>query len=393
AAPSGGTALGWSTDGTHVWRPTGNVGIGTATPTDKLHVDNGGIALGTGGLTGAKDRYIHMAADDAGLVLSAATVYANGGTLTLRGKDSTYNGGGFEFYTGGTERMRALLNGNIGIGVNNPQYKLQVIGSTVTGIVGTGADTTQYGLMTLNGDGTTYLGSATSKGWTMYARANGHTTTSIQNDFGISFWDGAAWKEYFYIDAPTGYVGIGTSAPGAALSVKGDVIASQNLTAAAAPTVGTGVVLGDSGAVLIKRSGTGSNQHIAFYNNSAATPTLVGQVTTSGSATTYATSSDRRLKENIEDTSRGLEQLKKIEVKDFDFIATPDERIQGFIAQDLYKVYPEAVTKGDDGEKVTEQWGVDYGRLTPLLVKAIQEQQAQINELKAEIEVLKAAHP
>ena len=101
----------------------------------------------------------------------------------------------------------------------------------------------------------------------------------------------------------------------------------------------------------------------------------------------------------------------KIPVEDFNFIADPKkDRVQGFIAQDLYKIYPEAVTVGGDDPK-TKPWAVDYGRLTPLTIKAIQQltslfdidhdmiaklkadndkEVAEIKALRADIEKLKA---
>ena len=65
-------------------------------------------------------------------------------------------------------------------------------------------------------------------------------------------------------------------------------------------------------------------------------------------------------------------------------------RIQGFIAQDLYKVYPEAVTVGGDDAKKSP-WSVDYGRLSPLLVKAVQELKSLFDGDHDEIAKLKTA--
>ena len=53
----------------------------------------------------------------------------------------------------------------------------------------------------------------------------------------------------------------------------------------------------------------------------------------------------------------------------------------GFLAQDLAKVVPQAVHGNEDG-----LYGVDYGRLTSILVSAIQEQTLEIEALKAKIE-------
>ena len=56
----------------------------------------------------------------------------------------------------------------------------------------------------------------------------------------------------------------------------------------------------------------------------------------------------------------------------------------GFIAQELYKLFPEAVHKPKNEER--ELWGIDYAKLTVILTKAIQEQQVQIEELRKTIQ-------
>ena len=82
----------------------------------------------------------------------------------------------------------------------------------------------------------------------------------------------------------------------------------------------------------------------------------------------------------------GLSDLMKIEVKDYNFIGTPAaNRTTGFLAQDLFTIFPDAVKEGDHGTTVTNKWAVDYGRLTPLLVQAIQDQQKEIDALKAQL--------
>lgn len=102
----------------------------------------------------------------------------------------------------------------------------------------------------------------------------------------------------------------------------------------------------------------------------------------------YANASDRRLKEGIVDTRYSLDQLMKIQVRDFIFKNDPAKQLQtGFIAQELYEVYPDAVCKpaSEDGT-----WGVDYGRLSPIIVKSIQDQQKEIEALEQENAELKA---
>lgn len=103
-------------------------------------------------------------------------------------------------------------------------------------------------------------------------------------------------------------------------------------------------------------------------------------------AVLYTTTSDRRLKENIKSTHYTIENLMKLGVVDYNYKSDATKTsMTGFIAQDLYEVFPDAVSKGGDNPK-TNPWTVDYGKLTPLLVKAIQDQQKEIAALKGQLQ-------
>ncbi len=112
------------------------------------------------------------------------------------------------------------------------------------------------------------------------------------------------------------------------------------------------------------------------------------KINATGDGVVYNTTSDKRLKENITNTHYSLSDLMKISVKDYNFKSDETKTVQtGFLAQDLYEVYPEAVSVG--GENAEENpWGVDYGKVTPLLVKAIQDQQKIIEQLENRIKTL-----
>ena len=127
--------------------------------------------------------------------------------------------------------------------------------------------------------------------------------------------------------------------------------------------------------------------------NGASSETKVGIGTTTPQATlhvigttlaaAWSTSSDRRLKNNIVNTHFGITDLMKIQVRDYTYKADAAKTsTTGFIAQELYEIFPNAVTKP---AKAEDMWSVDYGKVTPLLVKAIQEQQAEIEALKAKL--------
>ena len=107
--------------------------------------------------------------------------------------------------------------------------------------------------------------------------------------------------------------------------------------------------------------------------------TVVGNISVTSSATTYNTSSDYRLKEDLQDFA-GLDMVSKIPVYDFKW-KVDDSRSYGVLAHELEEVLPQAV----DGEKdAKEMQSVDYSKIVPVLVKAIQELKAEVDLLKQE---------
>jgi hypothetical protein len=104
----------------------------------------------------------------------------------------------------------------------------------------------------------------------------------------------------------------------------------------------------------------------------------VGSIFTDGSSTSYNTSSDYRLKQDLKDYN-GIDLISKIKTYDYEW-KSDNTRSFGVLAHELQEIIPYAVTGEKDAK---EMQSVDYSKLVPVLVKAIQEQQAQIEELKA----------
>lgn len=102
-----------------------------------------------------------------------------------------------------------------------------------------------------------------------------------------------------------------------------------------------------------------------------------------GGGTAYNTVSDRRLKQNISTYTKGLDLVSQIRPTSYQMKSAPDREEIGFIAQELYEVYPQIVSGQPTNDVENDPMTVDYGRLTPVLVSAIQEQQAQIEALQA----------
>ena len=114
---------------------------------------------------------------------------------------------------------------------------------------------------------------------------------------------------------------------------------------------------------------------------------IMGQIeAANGTQVSYGVSSDERLKKNIVDASSQLNTIKNIKVREFDWKANGYHEV-GMIAQELHTVIPSAVQEGGD-DLSEEPWGVDYSKLTPYLIKAVQEQQTIIEDLKTRIEAL-----
>jgi hypothetical protein len=187
-----------------------------------------------------------------------------------------------------------------------------------------------------------------------------------------------------------GNVGIGTIAPAYLLDVQSSVYVQACIANLNNGTSNPNSLSDPNEALRIiggKDSGLGG-AIVQFYTpNGTNRLGWIGQTSTSYPLV-YAVASDRRLKDGIVDTRYSLDQLMKIKVRDFFYKSDASKKLQdGFIAQELYEVYPEAVSKPNSEEGT---WGVDYGRLSPLVVKSIQDQQKEIDELKAENAELKA---
>ena len=108
------------------------------------------------------------------------------------------------------------------------------------------------------------------------------------------------------------------------------------------------------------------------------------------SAVVYTTTSDRRLKENIVDAPSAIAHINAVKVRSFNWIDGGHQVKYGVIAQEFVEVEPDAVVQGDNGQTIEKSWAVDTAALVPAMIKAIQEQQAIINDLKSRIETLES---
>jgi hypothetical protein len=128
------------------------------------------------------------------------------------------------------------------------------------------------------------------------------------------------------------------------------------------------------------RTSSGTDNVVVFGRGATA----VGQITTTTTSTSYVTSSDYRLKENVAPMTGALEKV--LELNPVTYTWKVDGSAgEGFIAHELQAVVPDAVSGEKDGE---EMQGVDYSKITPLLTAALQEAITKIETLEARIAVL-----
>ena len=149
------------------------------------------------------------------------------------------------------------------------------------------------------------------------------------------------------------------------------------------PAAGSdGIRLEANGTFKQSCTGTGERNVFEFKNANGN----VGKIVTQNSNTTYGTSSDYRLKENVVAISDGITRLKQLKPSRFNFIVKKDSTQDGFLAHEVQSVVPEAISGEKDAVKEDgsiDPQAIDLGRLVPLLVAAVQELILKVETLEA----------
>jgi hypothetical protein len=121
---------------------------------------------------------------------------------------------------------------------------------------------------------------------------------------------------------------------------------------------------------------------IAFYVNGNQVATITGSTT----GVTYNTGSDRRLKKDIETITDGTDKLMAMNPVTHGWKTDPEaDTVHGFIAQEMLDIVPEAVSGDPEGE---DMMSMDYGRITPIVVAALQDAITKIAELETRLNEL-----
>jgi len=157
---------------------------------------------------------------------------------------------------------------------------------------------------------------------------------------------------------------------------------------------------GDYGYDVIKlRCARGSATTEYNFINCLQVSTAVFRVQANGNTqntnNSYGSLSDIKLKENIVDATPKLADLMQVKVRNYNLKSDPTHKQLGVIAQELEQVFPamveESPDKDEEGNDLgTTTKGVKYSVFVPMLIKAMQEQQALITQLQADVAALQA---
>jgi hypothetical protein len=390
-----------------------NVGIGTTSPSTKLHVS--GIFRQTDGTVQAE--------------------IASGGSVAFYGTNNNYP---VAIQTNALERARFDTSGNLGIGTSSPGVKLDVVGvarastrvvspafygsSTgiteymdslgTTGIYVTGAGASPSNSIrffsagsttaTLDTSGNLGLG-VTPSAWRTSAKAIQikNYTTLFENTGGASIFSFNSYQ-----NSGGGYTYIQPEFASQYYQVSGrhEWYTAPSGTAGNAITFTQAMTLNNSGNLLVGTTSGGATDSNSFSYAPASVKALdLNHLTATASGTNYARfnyagstigsitqngttgvlynlTSDQRLKENIQDAESASNLIDAIQVRQYDWKSDGSHQRYGFVAQELVAVAPEAVHQPADPD---EMMAVDYSKLVPMLVKEIQSLRIRIAQLEA----------
>jgi len=329
------------------------VGVGTASPSHMLHVN---AADGASDNTQAMTIENNEATDGRsyGLKIKAGST-ANDASLFVQDHDAS------------NDHFIIRGNGNVGIGTTSPAEKLSI----------NNASGNAY-LQCISGNGN--LGGV----W---------IGDQADNFVGGFFYDNAVDASLFYVNNAermridsSGRLLIGATS-NLRTNEKLQVDGAEGVVARATA---------NGGGCFVGLESSGNSAGGAFYGMTSG-GTINFKVAVGGNVTntnnSYGQISDIKLKENIVDATNKLDELKKIKIRNFNFIGDDTKQI-GVIAQELETIFPALVTESDDVDADGNNAGtttkeVKYSVLLPIAIKAIQEQQEQIEQLKTEIQTLK----
>jgi hypothetical protein len=358
-----------------------NVGIGTASPVLKLDVS--GKVKFTGVEIAVSEDYTTNLYYSGGWKYRATgygtTIGASSGAITF---NNTASSGTADAAATLSERMRIDSSGNVGIGTTS-----QFASSSVTVRKDQNASTR----ISVKNDDT---GSSGGAAFVMNAYGNSWVVecgSAAKNSNALTFaLDATASppSEKMRLDTSGNLLVGKTSTNFTTQGIEFRANGSSYITSTLTDTL-----------TLYNKTSTSGDSILAGFSNVTSTAAVKFLIQASGTCLnatgTYGTYSDAKLKENIVDASSKLEKIMDLQVRNYNLIGDDLKQI-GFVAQEFEQVFPsmveETVDKDADGVELgTTTKAIKTTVLIPVLVKAIQEQQALITQLQADVAALKGA--
>jgi hypothetical protein len=356
-----------------------NVGVGVTTPARPFHVHIGATSystpvgvsstatvLGTNLASYAELQLIGNTAYGAGILLGDTTNGQSGSILQFGG--TAGEGGRMRFTAGGIETMN-LRGGNVGIGINTPSTILHLLDTSANDTTLTIGQAGEVPTIKAGGANTDLRIEAVGSGGYIELRTNGTPRMFVTGTGRITLRNSSNTTVNAMISSGFGYsvssypvliIGQNASGPGNT-SLAFNVDVSDNPSGAFSGA-GAEYIWRNVGSFITPNSSNNGYNTLLSWNSS-------GVVT--------VTTSDYRAKEDLKSFD-ALPMVEAMKLYDFRWIEL-QERMHGVLAHELQDIVPYAVMGEKDGDRMQ---GVDYSKLVPIMLKAIQELKAEINELK-----------